>query len=259
MTRKGKRKPEPHFEVYLRGAYPEDVPVRAMADLIGAVRSIVAGDDEDGEANASVSLLDINRGSAVYRCLSSEPDIAIPKLRVVGNCIRDGGKHQDLAEILPQLRDISHAAEMTNCDVVVREYAKGGKGPALIVVKPSTYKEIRDSQTVKGHTELLCQIERVGGVDRSRCMVRVPRQRKAVYCTVARDRARDLAKLLYQDVVLSGTAVWIRHTRRIIDFKIDGFRPYSRSRLDEVRDKLRRAGADRWDRLSDSYLLFTDD
>ncbi|MFP4106002.1 MAG: hypothetical protein ACLFVU_07920 [Phycisphaerae bacterium] len=253
------RKPKPDFEIWLRKKYPEQVSVRAVADLIGALKGLVGVPDDGNDDEApSIALLDICRGSATYRCTASRAEEVLPRLKTIGECLRQNRIDPGLADRFVDIRRLSKAAHRAECDIVVRRTG-GERSDILATFTPKTYHDLKSAHTIRGQTSLLCRVVRVGGATRPRCMVRIPGQNKAVYCSVSQKLARELGPLLYREVVLEGEAVWVRDTRRVVEFDVRQVVGRRGGKFSQARQSLRRAGADRWDTLPDCELLFSKD
>src|SRR5216683_5840767 len=98
QTRKTK-KPLPVFEVLFDGPQllPESIPLGTLTQALSAIRRLATGSDstdedesdslETDEASGAIRLLDVVRGSAVYRFVCPENDAAINRLRGAGRAL----------------------------------------------------------------------------------------------------------------------------------------------------------------------------
>lgn len=256
MTRT--KKPNPDFEIYLRGRYPEEVPVRAIADLVAALRGLVGGhssedeiDDEDG-----INLLDIQRGSARFRCVAEKPHLVVSRLSEIGRLLKDEQFDEHLGDGLPYLHKISSTARKSACDIIIRNRVNGHYN-SLAVFTEQTYADLCKKHTITGETELTVTLERVGGATGSKCMVRIPGQNRALFCSVPKKMARVMGSHLYEDISITGEATWLKSPRRYLNFVIRSFTPHQGSIFSQARERLRRAGADRWDHLPDDFAIVT--
>jgi len=240
-----REKPKPDLVVYLRRRYPEEVPAHALADVMAALQGILAPVSPEDQALA-VNLFDIKRGSAAYKCTTSNPAVALPRLRRVGEWIQSEHTERGLGDVFPHIYTLSETARRVQTDVEIRAGADANS-PVLLSVSPDTFDHLKAYHTVTGTTTIVGEVQRVGGATKPRCMVRVLNQRSAVYCTISVEQARQLAARLYETVALEGRAVWLKSTRDILEFDVTTVLPYARSSFKEVRRQLRSAGANRWD------------
>ena len=248
-----KTKPEPDFEIRILKKYPEDIPVHAVADVIQAVQSLLQAGISKGadEEDLRLHLLDIQRGSAVYRCLSNYPEQAGPYLRVLGSKIDDSQSDTALGTGLVHIKALSEIAKAAESDIEVTQ----DKGRTVLLrIVPDTYDRLKMAHTVSGQTVLVGELKRVGGATSPRCMVRAINQAAAIYCDLTHDQARELAPRLYETVVLEGDAVWLKTSLEIVEFRVERIVRFTQKGFAEAKKELREAGADRWDHVSPSEL-----
>ncbi len=242
-----RKKPNADFEIYLQGVYPEEVPFRAVADAVSSIQRMIRPEQE--EAESSVRVFDILRGSAVYRCVASDTEAAIQRLRLVGERLSCQTVDDLLGEVFPSIHKLSEVAQQTRSTIIVRRSVEDRK-EVLAVIQPDTYAALKSAHTVCGSAVLFGELKRVGGITTPRCMIRAQNQRRTTYCDVTRDQARELAPRLYGDVAVEGQATWLRATWDIIEFRINRVLPYRGPGFAEARKRLREAGASRWDNAS---------
>jgi hypothetical protein len=197
-----------------------------------------------------VRIVDIVRGSAIYRCISSEPECMLPRLQLVGKMIEQNRGDPHLGAALPHVRQLSEIARQASTRIEVR-LAGGQSRNVILTITPDTYGEIKAAHTFSGSTVLVGDLRRIGGATRPRCMIRALGQSAAVYCDITYQQARELAPFLYDRVVLEGTAVWLSATKDILEFTVSRVVPHKRRSFSEARRLLREAGADAWDTIDD--------
>lgn len=231
--------------------------VRAIADVIGALENILL--PEPDSEPVELGLIDITRGSAVYRCVSSNRDQTTNRLRLVGRLIQEEESTNGvLGQVFPHLKTLSEAARLGGGELSIRRI-DGKKRETLATILPDTYTQLKSAYTVSGQTTLFGELKRVGGATAPKCMIRALGQRRAIYCALTQRQARVLARQLYQKVVLEGEAVWLRGCWDIVDFLVLRIVPYRKRSLAAARELLRNAGAERWDSVPDSDIFFTSD
>src|SRR5437588_3222814 len=99
-------KPPPIFEVLFDGPgiYPEKIPLGTLTQTLSAIRRLAAGselvdeeEDEQDSDSSLIGLLDVVRGSAVFRFVSAssgspshaaaQPIAALERLRLAGRVL----------------------------------------------------------------------------------------------------------------------------------------------------------------------------
>jgi hypothetical protein len=68
------RKPEAQIEILFPDVFPERVPVRHLADALSAIHQLATPDVAEETGALSIRLVDVRRGSAVFRCIADESD-----------------------------------------------------------------------------------------------------------------------------------------------------------------------------------------
>jgi hypothetical protein len=267
------KKPPSVFEVHFEGAqlYPEAIPLRTMADAFAAIQRLVSGGDRDdeeeqeeetGEAapDDSLRLLEVKRGSAVYKIAGPPPGMAKKNLRIVGRALEHPENlDAEYDYILSPIERLSSIARRLGCTIVLREPSKKNvQGPVLATIEPLSYETISKSLLIQGETSFTGKVVRVGGATALRCGLRVPFRHRLLICKVKDQQvARDIGQLLYSDVVVTGTGQWLKSSWRIVSFTIFGIRPQPvQGSIVEAMEALREAGGKAWDLIDDprSYL-----
>lgn len=269
MTRK---KPSPVFEILFASAslVPEEIPVSALSRTLAAVNRLSLGDaeiddddDEDEEdenghpdkkdgSAASIRLISVKRGSAIFQCFAHKADLAISNLRVAGRVVAmpDPDKSSEHSFVLKPVEEMSAIAKSLECHIIVRK--PGDKSHAIVTVDPSSYERIAGSLLLSGDTTIRGNIERVGGATGMRCAMRVPFQHRLLYCNVAsQEVSRRLGQHLYQEIAATGTARWIQRSWKIYAFTIRDIYQPKQGSLHEAFQALRDAGGKAWDRVAD--------
>lgn len=253
------RKPPPVLEVLVDGPwiYPEQITLGTLTQAFSAIRRLATGrepteEDEDGEAPDGdlVRLLDVVRGSALFRFVGLTPDAALDRLRLAGKVLHGQAEIGENDYILRLLERLSASARRLECSIIVRE--PGPRSPVLARIEPDSYEQISRRLFIAGETSITGSVERVDGATEVRCALRVPFQRRLLFCRVASvEVARKLDDRLYQEVAASGAALWLKQTWRIVTFTINDVRPLERGTLGEAMEALREAGGRGWDDVDD--------
>jgi len=256
------KKPPPVFLVAFEGSgvYPEGIPVETLTRTLSAVGRLAHGaeaeeeteeteeDDSDFTPDASIRLLDVVRGSAVFRFVGPSPDSAITNLREAGKVIEDPQQIGENDYILRPLDRLSTTARRLRCNIIVR---KAGANTAVLArIGPKSYEDVSRSIFITGETSITGTVKRVGGTTDMRCAVRVPFQRRLLYCKVqSGDLARRLGEYLYEEVVLQGMVKWIKNTWRVADFTVTNVHQPEQGSIFDALNAFRAAGGDAWDKI----------
>lgn len=254
------RKPKPDLEIYFSGSemYPEKVPVRSLADALSAIHRLAAPDNDDDETDiASIRLLDVRRGSAVFRCVVDEAQTLIPRLRQAAVSLQDPESSEAIGPALPSIRRLSTIASTLNSPIVIRN--PDDREDVIAIIEPDTYEKLSETLLVKGDKSITGTVERVGGATETRCTLRVPGRQRLLYCNVGSDDvARELGNFLYQKVTVVGTAQWLRSTWDIVSFNIREIVQPDSGSLTEAFEGLRTAGGNAWDKVKDPEHYLTE-
>lgn len=256
------KKPTPVFVVKFDGTgiFPESIPFGTLMESLSAIRRLAAGveahDDEDGErltedpSSGAIRLIDVRRGSAVYRFSCPQDDGAVGNIRLAGSTLDDPDSLGDKDYMLNPIAHLSAAAKRIGCTIIV--YEAGDKEGVLAKIQPDSYEHLSERLFIAGDTSFVGRVERVGGATANRCALRVAFQHRLLYCTVAgEDVSRQLGENLYQDVVVSGRAHWIKTTWRLNSFRVNSMIKLERVNLRDAIQRLRKAGGHGWDRFDD--------
>lgn len=262
-------KPGADFVVRLAGSgiRPWLVPMRMLAKVLDAVQRLVEpGDDDDLVAEkkkdggrpldeASVlHLVDVKNASAAYAVAVPDRLSAISALASIGRSISEPVQAGWTESTLSSLRDLSDVARSLECEIEFLTTGDNGRpGEVVAKVTPGTYGEVSASAFVRGQTTILARIERVGGATAMRCGIRLPDSpRRMVFCRVASTGlVRQLGQYLYQHVVVSGRATWLKRDWRLIRLVIESFEPPKTGSVMNVLRQAHDAGGDAWDKVDD--------
>src|SRR5271157_1575520 len=171
------KKPPPVFEVHFEGEelYPEQIPLRTLSDALSAIQRLVSGSDIANEEDAeeeerenevdSLRLLEVKRGSAVYKVAGPPPSSTWKNLRILGRILEDpenvDAEHDYL---LSPVERLSAVARRLCCSIALREPGKKkALGSVLARIEPVSYESISKTLLVQGDTSISGKVVRVGG------------------------------------------------------------------------------------------------
>src|SRR5438552_1017306 len=123
------KRPDPIFEVLFEGVYPEKIPLGMLARTLAAIQRLAVGadqptdveDDEELRDDASIRLLDVRRGSAIFRFVGQSPATAIAYLREAGKLIKRPDEVGEHDYLLRPIERLSATAKTLGCEIIVRE------------------------------------------------------------------------------------------------------------------------------------------
>lgn len=269
MEQRPNRKPGADFLVRLvaPGLKPWLVPMRTLARICEATQRLVEQSDDGAEDDRALSkflphgkdpssalrLISVTSSSAGYQVAAPRHEGAVNVIRQLGRSINDPVDVNWSAGALSSIQELTDVAKSLGCEIEFREPGSGKVlGPVIAKISPSTYSEISEMAFVFGPTSIFGKIERVGGATEMHCGVHISGQPRMVICRVAsEDLVRQLGQYMYQEVMLSGQATWLRQSWQIKHFEITGFEP---PKVGSIRDALRRiheAGGSAWDKVAD--------
>ncbi len=243
------------------GIKPEQVPLRAVSDVLSAVQDLASGRDpfemQHVPTERGIGLVDVYGGSAVYACVARAPDEARHNFGRVGRwlaepdeAIESDANSDGLVAALSPIETLSAVAKSLQCRLEIA--LSGVDERPYFAVQEGDFQRISSKLLMKGETTVVGRVERVGGAGEMRCLMRVPGRRRALYCDVAsRELARRLGQCLYEEIAATGQAVWIHRMWRIYRFKITDFKQPRLGKAKEALEDLRRAGLDAWDNIGD--------
>jgi hypothetical protein len=262
------KRPVPIFEILFDGPglYPEKIPVATLAATLSAVQRLADGEpvleeeEEDEKRDAveddrSLRLLEIKRGSAVFRLSAPSGQDTVNRIRRVGGFLAKPDEVGENDYILSPLERLSATARALECRIILRE--PGRAGGVLAIIEPETYHQITKSLLIQGETSFVGTFQRVGGATGMKCSIRVDFQHRLMYCKVAsQEVSREMGRLLYDEVVVHGSALWLRTSWRIFAFTVTGISQPKQGSLFQAFEDLRKAGGDKWGQIADpeAYL-----
>src|SRR5258708_23661963 len=188
---KKRKKPWAVFEVLFDGPQmlPETIPLGTLTQALSAIRRLATGtesqedDDESSdteEAGGAIRLLDVVRGSGVYRFVCPETDQAVDRLRLAGRALANPEEFGEKDYILNPIERLSITARRMGCRIILREANK--EDGILATIEPESYERISDKLFITGDTSFMGTVERVGGATSMRCALRVAFQQRLLFC-----------------------------------------------------------------------------
>jgi len=253
------KKPQPDFVIRMvgPGVRPWVVPMRTLTRALQAVQRLLDQRDDDADEDIEervLHLIGLQARSAGYAVASDYGEASVDAIRMAGNALSDPDAAEWTPALLSSVRDLSDVARSLGCEIEFRLPGAGSKyGDVLAKIVPSTFENVSGHAFASGHTSVYARIERVGGATEMHCGIRIPKQhRKMVICRVANaELVRELGKYLYEHVVLSGEAEWIRHNWRMRTMLVTSIEPPKSGSVMRALDNIHRASGAAWDQVDD--------
>lgn len=237
------------------GILPEKIPITSLARALSAVHRLAAGPEVahvagDALEEEPLRLLQVKRGSAVFSMGGQPAPVTLARLRETGKALEEPDSVGDRSYILSPIEDLSAIARALHCEIVLRE--PGEANGVVARIGPESYQKIARSILVSGETAFVGIVKRVGGATERRCALRVAFQRHLLYCRVeSNELVRKLGQHLYEEVVVHGTAEWLKTSWQVMSFTITGMSQPKSGSLKEALEALREAGGKDWDGVDD--------
>jgi hypothetical protein len=215
-------------------------------------------DDDEGiiqrDGRRTLHLIGIKKGSATYAVAAPEHEIASRLLTEVGRFIEKPADVEWSESSLSALKDLSEVAKSMGCEIELLGPNGAPSCQTLLArVTADTYTGIASSAFIHAFTSVYARIERVGGATEMHCGIRLAESpRKMVIAHVKEaDLVRELGQYLYQDVLLSGRATWIKKNWRLKGLIIESFEPPKTGSVFEALRSAHDAGGHAWNSVDD--------
>jgi hypothetical protein len=261
-------KPDAHLLIRLVGhdLKPWFVPLRVLNRVLGAVQRLVdqrddlVDVDEDEEpveqlsqGGTTLQLIGVKSLSAGYAVASHNRKVTMGVLAETGRGIESPDQMNWRPSSISSLEELSQTARQLGCIIEFRETSKQKTlGPVVAMIRPDTAALVTRRAFRHGRTSVVGRLERVGGATAKRCGIHVQGRSKMLVCSVATaELVRELGKLIYTDVVLTGDATWYRSTGQMKSMTVNYFNPVKTESFAEIAKQIRAAGGNAWDAIPD--------
>lgn len=236
-----------NFTIKMTGkARPETVSAGDLADFIEHVeKALVAYAKTEAlelQNDVAVSLVGVGEGSNALT-FAAQVEV-MPGVIAMAEAIahRDFSRlpyetHQNLYDMVELSRKRQWGFELHNV------------GQVAAVIEPG--EEIQSPSSpvmISGSTNILARCLRVGGVT-PKAEIRTLKDNKILHVVISEAMAKELAKRLYDIVLLEGQATWSAETWKIEDFKVTSVQPYRKIPPSIAFGELRSITDSRWDEV----------
>lgn len=239
------------------GPRPSEVDIEDLARILEDLKKAVAGCLPAGRAMpadelaARVSLVDVVEGSDGL-VFEVQPHAAHALSRI------SRALHSRSYENLPSA---SHTALYRLNQFTakrawgIRIRPKKSAGIERVEMLEANYVDPPDQRrTLSGTTTLLARCLRVGGATTPMAELRIP-NKLLLYVEVTESVARELGKRLYDQVVLTGHAVWDAKDGDLLEFKVKEVNSFRGVPVDIAFKELAAASRGRWENVdADSFV-----
>ena len=235
-----------NFTIKMTGkARPETVSASDLADFIEHVeKALVAYAKAEGlqvSTEAAVSLVGVGEGSNALTFAAE--DGIMPGVVAVAQAMWHNHyselpeeTHENLYKMVELSTKRDWGIELSGEDLDITASIE----PGQIIEPPSR------PVNIVGSTSILGRCLRVGGVE-PKAEIRVIKDSKLLHVAISEDIAKELAKRLYEEVILEGKATWNAVTWEIEDFKVMSIQPYSKRLPSEAFNQLAEIAKGHWD------------
>ena len=237
-----------NFTIKMTGkATPETVSAGDLADFIEHVeKALVAYAKTEAlelKNDVAVSLVGVGEGS---NALTFAAQIEVmPGVVAMAEAITDRDFSKLPYETYQNLYDMVELGRKHNWGLELH-----GVSDAAAVIEPGEVIQSPSSPVmVSGSTNILARCLRVGGVT-PKAEIRVLKDDKILHVVIGEDMAKELAKRLYDIVLLEGQATWSAETWEIKDFRVSGVQPYRKMPISSAFSELQETTSGSWEGIN---------
>ena len=260
-----KRKPVLYVRFTGGDISPERVSLSALTQTLNAIRQLssngvshhthTSGEPADP---GMFQLVGVKRGSALYQFDGRTSGLF--KLRDIGHLLENPEAAGEVDFNFRAITELSSVTTRLRCKITIGGRLEDGKLVILARIGPDTWSNLRNALFVEGDTSIFGTVKRVGGATEMRCSIRLPPDGRLLYCKVdGAELSRRLGRYLYEDVLLNGSATWLRSNWRIVDFIVRSVSQPKQGNIVETFEALRDAGGDAWDAIVDPQAFLDPD
>lgn len=239
------------LRIDILGPRPSEVDIEDLASILEDLRKAITGcldPDRAGAADelaARVSLVDIVEGSDGL-VFEVQPRAAAAVSRL-SRALRSRSYGDLPSASHAALYRINQFTAKRAWGIRIRAKKSAGVEP-VDVIEPDHVDPPTQRRTLSGSTTLLARCLRVGGATTPMAELRLP-SKQLLYVQVTENVARELGKRLYDQVVLSGDAVWDAKDGELQEFKVKEVSSFRGVPIDIAFKELASASRGRWDQV----------
>lgn len=211
-----------------KGVSPEAVPLHDLAEILASIERLVlacataSASTEELLPEAPVSLVGIEDSSAGLVLSVEEPHFnAVSR---VSNAVVTGDYLELPDPALLELGRLSKSVERRGWQFEIKEHSELGISYARI--ESEKLPEATEHAPIEGTTTIYGRCLRVGGATRPKAEIRLTSSGKILNVELSENDAKELAKRLYEEVILEGRVTWDIATWEIQRFRVSHIAPY---------------------------------
>lgn len=237
-------------EVTIVGAEvnPEQVPLKDLVDVLTSIdrviQSYLAAELDELPGGALLSLVGIRPGSE--NLVFSTQASVLPAWSVITGALDMGEIDSLPSETHRELWSFSQSLERRKWELSIHEDLELGICQATLGVN-AKLQPPAEPVIIQGTTSLHGRCLRVGGAIRPKAEVRLSATNQILHVELTEDVAKDLAKRLYEEVVLEGKATWYAETWEIKKFRVTDVTAYRARDPQDAFNELLKVSEGQWD------------
>lgn len=229
---------------------PERVSLKELVGILTrldrAIMTYAQARGLDVPEDASTSLVGITSGSENLEL--SVPDPLLPAVAGISQAIESRDFSDFPKKTYEELYELSEFVVRRGWGFTFHE-APDLKVHAARITPEEPLKPPPGPTFIGGTTVIHGRCLRVGGAIVPKAEVRVSSTSQLLNADLSEEAAKGLAKQLYEEVALEGTATWDADTWEIVDFRISRVTPFRKVEPEAAFKELAAAAAGRWDEV----------
>lgn len=231
-----------------RDASPEAVSLHDLAEVLASVERLVCASAGSAPASetpqeVAISLVGIEDGSTSL--VLSVQDLHVDAVSRVSKAVATDA-YEDLPEpALLELNRLSRSLESRGRKLEILPDRDQGICHALI--EAEKVPAPAGLSIVEGTTTIYGRCLRVGGATTPKAEIRLSSTGKILNVELSEEAAKELARRLYEEVILEGTVAWNAVTWEIESFRVSHIAPYRQTEPALAFKELAEAAHGQWD------------
>ncbi len=209
-----------------KGASPETVPLHDLAEILASIERLVLACADVATVElphqAPVSLVGIEESSAGLVLSVEDPHVCA--VSRVSNAVATGDYLELPETALLELRKLTRSVERREWEFEIRE--NQDLGITYVRVESKSLPAMAEHGSVEGTSTIYGRCLRVGGATKPKAEIRLSSSGQILNVELSETEAKELAKRLYEEVILEGRATWDVETWEVERFRVSHITPY---------------------------------
>lgn len=229
-----------------KGATPANTDIAVVSaylkNISDLVHSIVLSEKPDAEDELLLSLVDLPARSTGIKLLVHHLAV-FSALNLIALCAAETSTNRLSDESRNLFLALHDSARKYGHDIEFPEHKKGIRKKAILRYTQE-YPLEKSSASIRGATTIYGELLRVGGVT-PKAMIRIPGSNYPLNINIgSKELAKSLAPRIYEQVGLSGEAVWESENMQIVDFTASSLVEFKEAGVADVFRRLRDVAED---------------